>query len=170
MYGRTLTGDTTRLLGMDSIRQTAARLGHRLPESSMPVANFLATRHIGNCLYVSGQVGMLNGSATHPGTLGDDLDVEDGYNAARAAALGILSLVSARTDDSIAAIARIVKLTVFICATSDFRQHSQVANGASDILVQVLGEAGRHTRSAVGVASLPLGAAVEVEAIIELQS
>ncbi|OYQ39238.1 hypothetical protein CHU94_17760 [Rhodoferax sp. TH121] len=151
---------------MPLIRDKVAQIGLNLPEPANPVANFSAIRRDGDLLYISGQIGIEQGQATHSGALGP-ADVERGYEAARAAALRVLAHISTVSENS-GSVQAVLKVTVFIAAIPEFRYHSQVANGASDLLVEVFGDAGRHARSAVGVSSLPLGAAVEVEALVRL--
>jgi enamine deaminase RidA (YjgF/YER057c/UK114 family) len=153
---------------MTTISSQVSSLGHALPLASAPIANFVASARIGKLLWVSGQIAMQDGKAAHPGRLGDRLTIEQGYQAARDATLGVLSHIAAATDDQVAKVRRVVRAGVFVASTDSFTGHSQVANGASDLLVAVFGDAGRHARAAVGVASLPLGASVEVEVLVEL--
>lgn len=153
---------------MDTISKKVFSLGHSLPAPATPIANFVPTVSAGDLLYISGQIGMANGTASHVGCLGAGMDVETGYAAAQAAALGVLSHIAANTADSLAKVRRVLKLTVFVASTPEFSQHPQVANGASDLFVSVFGDAGKHVRAAVGVASLPRGAAVEVEAVVQI--
>ena len=119
-------------------------------------------------LYISGQISRQGGKPTFLGQLGNQVSEEDGVAAARLSGLGILSQVAAATGDRLDRVARVVRLGVFVASTPDFNRQSAVANGASDLMVEVFGDAGRHSRSAVGVASLPQGVAVEVEAVIAL--
>jgi enamine deaminase RidA (YjgF/YER057c/UK114 family) len=153
---------------METISKKVISLGHALPAPAMPIANFVPAVLAGDLLYVSGQIGMAQGAASHVGCLGATMDLETGYAAAQAAALGVLSHIAANTADSIGRVKRVVKLTVYVASTPEFSQHPQVANGASDLIVSVFGDAGKHARAAVGVASLPRGAAVEVEAVVQL--
>lgn len=154
---------------MTTISSKVSSLGHALPLASAPVANFVASARTGNLLLVSGQIAMQDGKATRPGRLGDGLTIEQGYQSAREATLGVLSHLAAATGDQLAKVRRVVRAGVFVASTDSFTGHSQVANGASDLLVAVFGDAGRHARAAVGVASLPLGASVKVEALVELE-
>jgi enamine deaminase RidA (YjgF/YER057c/UK114 family) len=146
----------------------SAELGLTLESAAAPAANYVPFVQEGNLLFISGQISRKGGQPACLGRLGDTLTEEEGIEAARLSALGILSQLVAATEDRLDRVARVVRLGVFVASTSDFNRHSVVANGASDLIVQVLGEAGRHARSAVGVASLPAGVAVEVEAIISL--
>ena len=151
-----------------SISARVAELGLTLESASAPAANYVPFVQEGNLLFISGQISRKGGQPACLGRLGDTLTEEEGIEAARLSALGILSQIVAATGDRLDRVARVVRLGVFVASTSDFNRHSVVANGASDLIVQVLGDAGRHARSAVGVASLPAGVAVEVEAIISL--
>ena len=151
-----------------SISARVAELGLTLESAAAPAANYVPFVQEGNLLFISGQISRKGGQPACLGRLGDTLTEEEGIEAARLAALGILSQIVAATGDRLDRVARVVRLGVFVASTPDFNRHSVVANGASDLIVQVLGDAGRHARSAVGVASLPAGVAVEVEAIISL--
>ena len=151
-----------------SISARVAELGLTLESAAAPAANYVPFVQEGNLLFISGQISRKGGQPAYLGRLGDTLTEEEGIEAARLSALGILSQLVAATGDRLDRVARVVRLGVFVASTSDFNRHSVVASGASDLIVQVLGDAGRHARSAVGVASLPAGVAVEVEAIISL--
>lgn len=131
---------------------------------SSPVASWVQS---GSTLFTSGQVSRNGLTPTALGRLGDEIDVETGAICARQAALNMLAVVRASVG-SLARVSRVVKLTVFVASTADFSDQPTVANGASDVVIEVLGERGRHARSAVGVASLPLGCPVEIEAILEV--
>ncbi|POZ60464.1 RidA family protein [Chromobacterium alticapitis] len=139
-----------------------------LPPASPPAANYAPSLVQDGLLYISGQIGRIEGQPLQTGRLGDEVSTTQGIEAARQAALGVLAQIASATGDRLDRVARVVKLTVFVAAAPGFDQQSQVANGASDLMTAVFGEAGRHVRSAVGVASLPAGAAVEVEAIVAL--
>jgi enamine deaminase RidA (YjgF/YER057c/UK114 family) len=153
---------------METISKKVLSLGHALPAPAMPIANFVPTVRSGNLLYVSGQIGVAQGTASHVGCLGATMDLETGYAAAQSAALSVLSHIAANTGDAISRVQRVLKLTVYVASTPEFSQHPQVANGASDLFVSVFGDAGKHARAAVGVTSLPRGAAVEVEAVVQI--
>ena len=153
-----------------TLSSRVAALGHALPPALPPVANFVSTVRCGALLVVSGQIATVDGAALHPGRLGDGVSLEQGRDAATCAALALLAHVAAATGDRLAAVRRVVRLGVFVASTPDFTQQPQVANGASDLMVAVFGEAGRHARAAVGVAALPLGASVEVDAVFELEA
>ncbi len=142
-----------------------ASLGLTLPEAPNPIANYLPAVLAGNLLFISGQISKAADGSVIKGRLGAELTLEQGQEAARASALAILAQARAAIGD-LDRIGQVVKLTGFVNATADFVDHPQVINGASDLMVEVLGDNGRHTRAAVGVASLPLGCAVEVDAIL----
>ncbi|MCA0870852.1 RidA family protein [Seohaeicola saemankumensis] len=143
-------------------------LGVELPDAPAPAANYVPFVQVGDIVYVSGQISMdANGLIT--GKLGDDMDVEAGAGAARRCAIGLLAQVKAACGGDLDRLVRVVKLTGFVNSTADFTQQPQVVNGASDFLVEALGEAGRHSRSAVSAASLPLGVAVEIEGIFQIK-
>ena len=151
-----------------SLTARVAELGLTLESAAAPAANYVPFVQDGQLLFISGQISRKNGQAAYLGRLGDNVTDEDGISAARLAALGILSQIAAATGDRIDRVARIVRLGVFVASTPEFNRQSAIGNGASDLMVQVFGDAGRHARSAVGVASLPSGVAVEVEAIVSL--
>ncbi|MEM7221175.1 MAG: RidA family protein [Pseudomonadota bacterium] len=138
-----------------------------LPDAPAPAANYVPAVRSGNLLFVSGQVAM-DANGLVRGKLGENMSVEEGQKAARLCALNIIAQVQTACGD-LNRVARLVKVTGFVNSTGDFTQHPQVINGASDLFAEVFGEAGKHARAAVGSSSLPLGVAVEVEAIVELQ-
>jgi enamine deaminase RidA (YjgF/YER057c/UK114 family) len=140
-------------------------LGVDLPVPPAPAASYVPTLASGQLLFVSGQISVL-GKEKYVGKLGREFGVEDGQKAARLCAINILAQLKAALGD-LARVKRVVKLTGFVNATPDFTDPHQVMNGCSDFLIAVLGERGKHSRSAVGMATLPLGVAVEVEAIVE---
>jgi enamine deaminase RidA (YjgF/YER057c/UK114 family) len=142
-----------------------ASLGLVLPDAPVPVANYVPAFLAGNMLFISGQISKAADGSVTKGKLGADLTVEQGQAAASLCALNILAQAKAALGD-LDRIAQLVRLTGFVNAAPDFTDHPQVVNGASDLMVQVLGDAGKHTRAAVGVSSLPLGCAVEVDAIL----
>ncbi|QKV20556.1 RidA family protein [Oricola thermophila] len=141
-------------------------LGIALPDAAAPAANYLPAVKSGNLLYTSGQLPLKDGKLVHTGLLGRELEVEQGIEAARWCAINILAQAKAALG-GLENIRRVIKISVFVASYPDFTEQHIVANGASDLLVDVLGDAGRHARSAVGMAGLPLNAPVEVEAIIE---
>jgi enamine deaminase RidA (YjgF/YER057c/UK114 family) len=142
-------------------------LGYELPRPAAPVATYVPVVRTGNILYISGQVSRDDNGVVE-GRLGDTMNVVQGGNAAELAAIGVLAQIVHGAGVELTAVKRILKLTVFVCSTPEFAEHHLVANGGSNLLVHVLGDAGKHARSAVGMVALPLGAAVEIEAIVEL--
>ena len=143
-----------------------AELGITLPTPAAPVAAYVPTVEAGGFLYVSGQVSFVDGALVK-GRLGDDLTVTQGYEAARGCGLMLLAQANAALG-SLDRIARVVKLGAFVACTQEFTDQPKVANGASELMVAVFGDAGKHSRSAVGVPSLPLGCAVEIDAVFAL--
>jgi enamine deaminase RidA (YjgF/YER057c/UK114 family) len=150
--------------GVDAV---LARLGIVLPAAAAPVAAYVPTVEANGLLYVSGQLPFQNGTVM-VGQLGDDVTLETGQAAARACGLMILAQIKAALG-TLDRVERVVKLNVFVSSAARFNDHPKVANGASELMVDVFGEAGRHARAAVGVAALPLGAAVEVDAIVAVK-
>lgn len=142
-------------------------LGIVLPAPGAPQANYIPTVTVGRLIFVSGQVSIAPDGTRFVGKVGRDFTVAQGREAARICAINTLANLNAALGD-LDKIARLVKLTGFVNCPADFDEPHQVINGASDLLVEVLGERGRHTRSAIGVATLPLGAAVEIELIAEI--
>jgi len=152
---------------MTDVNQTLADLGISLPTAPAPAANYVPYVRTGDLLYVSGQVSM-DADGLVRGKLGENMSVEDAQKAARLCALNLLAQVSAACDGDLNKVVQVVKLTGFVNSTPDFNQHPQVVNGASDLMAEVFGDAGKHARAAVGSSSLPLGVAVEVEGIFQL--
>ncbi|GAD56197.1 MAG: enamine deaminase RidA (YjgF/YER057c/UK114 family) [Limimaricola cinnabarinus] len=149
------------------IETTLADMGLSLPEAPKPAANYEPFVIHDGLLYVSGQISAgPDGLIT--GRLGEDMATEAGADAARACALSLLAQARAACDGDLGRITRLVKLTGFVASTPGFTEQPKVINGASDLMVELLGDAGRHARSAVGVAALPLGVAVEIEAIFAI--
>ncbi len=146
-----------------------SELGIELPPPPMAVAAYVPVRIAGGTAYVAGQVPMQDGRPMHPGHLGGNVLVDEGQAAARQAALQALSALREALGgfDRLEGIAQV---TVYIASTADFVDHPTVANGASEVLVEVLGEPGKHARAAIGMASLPLGASVEVQVTARLSS
>ncbi|MEU1392669.1 MULTISPECIES: RidA family protein [unclassified Nonomuraea] len=144
-----------------------AELGHELPQPVTPLAAYVPTARTGDLVYTSGQVPMLEGKLHQTGKLGIDLGVDEGKAQARICVLNALAALKAELGE-LSRVRRIVKVVVFVASAPSFTEQPQVANGASDFLAEVFGEAGKHARSAVGVAALPLDAPVEVELIAEV--
>lgn len=145
-----------------------AELDIELLPANASAGNYVPTVQTGNLLFVSGQIPIVDGKPGFLGRLGDELGVDDGVAAARVCALALIAQARAALDGNLDRITRVVKLTGFVAATPEFTDHPKVVNGASDLFAEVFGDAGRHARAAVGMASLPLGVAVEVEAILEI--
>lgn len=152
---------------MSSIESRLRALGVTLPTPTPPAANYVPTVESRGMLYISGQLPMGPNGLETKGKLGRDLDIEAARAGARLCAINILAQAKAALGD-LERITRIVKLTGFVNSDPDFGDHPKVVNGASAFLVEVLGDRGRHARSAIGVAALPFGAGVEVEAILEI--
>ncbi|MFN3642559.1 MAG: RidA family protein [Gemmobacter sp.] len=142
-------------------------LGLTLPAAPAPAANYVPFVVSGTMLWVSGQIAQ-DDSGLIRGRLGADMDVAAGAAAARRCALALLAQARAACDGNLDRVVRVVKLTGFVNSTPEFTDQPEVINGASDLLVAVLGDAGRHARSAVSAASLPRGVAVEIEAVFEI--
>ena len=150
------------------IEARLAELGITLPEAAAPAANYVPYTITGNLVFVSGQITILNGEVKHIGRLGADIDVDEGYQAARLCGLNLIAQVKAACDGDLDRVRRVVRLGGFVNCTADFTSHPEVVNGASDLMGEVFGDAGRHARFAVGSASLPRGIAVEVDGTFEI--
>ena len=151
----------------DRIDRKLEELGLALPQAAAPVAAYVPTVLAGNLLHVSGQLPFKDGQLV-TGRLGDGVSIEDAQEAARLCGLMILAQVKVALGGSLGRVERIVKLGVFVNSTGDFTDQPKVANGASELMVALFGDAGKHARSAVGVPALPLGAAVEIDAIVQV--
>jgi enamine deaminase RidA (YjgF/YER057c/UK114 family) len=145
-----------------------AELGLTLPAAPMPAANYVPYVISGNQIFISGQISA-NADGLITGVVGRDLTTEQGADAAGTCALSLLAQAKAACDGDLDRIARLVKLTGFVNSTAEFTDQPKVINGASDLFVEIMGDAGHHARSAVSAVSLPLGVAVEIEAIFELK-
>ncbi|MER8846209.1 MULTISPECIES: RidA family protein [Mesorhizobium] len=152
----------------ETIEKRLSDLGVTLPVAAAPAANYVPYCRTGNLLFTAGQLPLKDGKLQASGLLGRDVDTASGKDAAKYCAINILAQAKAALGD-IEKIRRLVKITVFVASAPDFVEQHLVANGASDFLVAALGESGKHVRSAVGTASLPLNAAVEIEAIFEVE-
>ncbi|WP_417829780.1 RidA family protein [Thalassospira sp.] len=144
-----------------------ADLGISLPTTTAPVANYVPYVIAGNLVHISGQITMENGELKFVGKLGADYDVETGQKAARLCALNLVAQLKAAIGD-LDKVTRVVKLNAFVNSAPDFTDQPKVVNGASDTMVEIFGDVGKHARSAVGVAALPLGVAVEIDGIFEV--
>lgn len=152
---------------MAKIAKRLAELGLEIPSPASPVANYVPYVVIGNMLYISGQVSAA-ANGVQKGKLGADLTIEQGAAAARICAINLIAQMKAALAGDLDRVRRIVKLTGFVNCTPDFTDQPKVINGASDLMVDVFGDAGRHARAAVGAPNLPLGAAVEIDAVVEI--
>ena len=146
-----------------------AELGIELPDAPAPAANYVPFVVSGNLVFVAGQVTVWNGEIRFKGRLGDDMDVDEGYRAARLCGLNLIAQAKEAAGGDLDRIKRVVKLGGFVNSTADFTDQPKVVNGASDLMAEVFGDdLGHHARFAVGAVSLPLGVAVEVDGVFEL--
>ena len=139
-----------------------------LPEAKDPVGSYIATKIIDKLLFISGQISIDENGKLIKGKIGDNLSTEDGYNAASRCGLSIISQAKKACNGDLSKIKSCIKLNGYVNSTNDFTEQPKVINGASDIIFRVFGESGKHTRAAISTNSLPLGVAVEVDAIFEL--
>lgn len=153
---------------MGAVEDRLAALGITLPQAPAPAANYVAAVRHGDLLHVSGQIAADEGGLI-VGRLGAELDVAAGQAAARTCALALLAQVRAACGGELDGLQRVVKLTAFVNSAPGFTEQAAVVNGASDLFADLLGEAGRHARSAVGVAALPFGVAVEIDGVFALR-
>lgn len=153
---------------MTTVADRLAAAGITLPEPAAPVATYVPFLRTGNLVYISGQLPLEDGKLALTGKVGAKVSAEDATRAARACAINLIAQARAAVDGDLERITRVVKLTAFIASTNDFTGQPQVANGASDLMVEVFGDKGRHTRAAVGTNVLPMDAPVEIEAIFEV--
>jgi enamine deaminase RidA (YjgF/YER057c/UK114 family) len=153
---------------MSIIESRLKELGVTLPSPPMPVASYVPCTISGNIVFVSGQIPIADGAIKYIGKLGVDVPLEAGQAAAQLCAINLLAQLKAAIGD-LDRVTRCLKLGVFINAAPDYTQQPEVANGASDLIAAVFGDAGKHARAAVGVGSLPRGVAVEVEAVFEIK-
>jgi enamine deaminase RidA (YjgF/YER057c/UK114 family) len=147
--------------------EKVAQLGLTLPAAAAPAANYVPFVQAGSMLFIAGQLPLLDGKQIHAGIVGATISVDQAHAAARQSGLNILAQIRAAAG-SLDRVKRIVRLGAFVACTPDFTQQPEVANGASDLMVAVFGDAGRHARTAVGTNVLPRGASVEIDAIVEL--
>ena len=152
---------------MSKIHDRLAELGITLPAAAAPVASYVPAVEAGGLLHISGQISQRDGELIK-GRLGEDVSLDDGIAAARASGIMLLSQIDKAVG--LDRVERIVKLGVFVNSTGDFTDQPKVANGASELMQDVFGEIGRHARSAVGVPTLPLGVAVEIDAIVAVKA
>ena len=154
---------------MSKIDQKLSSLGIVLPTPAVPVANYVGFVKSGNQIFVSGQLPLAEGKLQFIGKVGLEISAEDAKKAASLCAINILAQLKLACDGNLDRVVRCIKLGIFVNGDAGFKDHPSVANGASDLMVEVLGDAGKHARAAVGSGSLPFGVAVEVDAIFEIK-
>jgi enamine deaminase RidA (YjgF/YER057c/UK114 family) len=151
-----------------AIDKRLSELGIELPKAAAPAANYIPYVVSGNLVFVSGQITLLDGEIKYKGKIGENLTVDDGYQAARICALNLIAQVKEAAGGDLDRVKKVVKLGGFVNSASDFTDQPEVINGASDLMVEVFGDAGRHARFAVSAGALPRNVAVEVDGIFEL--
>ena len=151
-----------------TINDRIEELKIELPQAKPPVGSYVATKIIGNLLFISGQISIDENGKLIKGKIGKDLSADDGYNAAKRCGLSIVSQAKEACNGDLSKIKSCVKLTGFVNSTDDFTDQPKVINGASDLIASIFDKAGMHTRAAISTNSLPLGVSVEVDAIFEL--
>ncbi len=154
---------------MSNIEAKLTSLGITLPTPAAPVANYVGFVKSGNQVFISGQLPFEAGKLQFVGKVGAEISPEDAKKAARLCAIGILAQLKVACEGDLELVVKCVKLGIFVNGVADFKDHPMVANGASDLMVEVLGDAGKHARAAVGSGSLPFGVSVEVDAIFEIK-
>ena len=153
---------------MNSVEKKLKELNIQLPEAKNPVGSYVASKIIGNLLFISGQISINEKGDLIKGKVGKDLDVNEGYEAAKRCGLSIISQVKKICDNNFSKVKSCVKLTGYVNSTDDFVDQPKVINGASEIIAQIFEDKGTHTRAAISSNSLPLGVAVEVDAVFEI--
>ena len=154
---------------MNSVEKKLKELNIQLPEAKNPVGSYVASKIMGNLLFISGQISINEKGDLIKGKVGKDLDVNEGYEAAKRCGLSIVSQVKKICDNNFSKIKSCVKLTGYVNSTDDFVDQPKVINGASEIIAKIFEDKGAHTRAAISSNSLPLGVAVEVDAIFEIK-
>ena len=153
---------------MGDVSARLSELGIVLPSIASPSGNYIPYRFAGNLLFVSGQIPRIDGVEHFAGDVGQDVSLEEGYQAARLCALNILARVNDALDGDLDRVVACVQVRGFVNAQADFKGHPAIVDGASDLFVEILGEKGRHVRTALGAGSLPRGSSVEVDAVFEV--
>ncbi len=153
---------------MGKVEDRLKEMGYSLPEVPTPLAAYVPGVKLGNLVFTSGQVAIADGKLVYKGVLGQDVDVETGYKAAELCALNALAVVKSLVGD-LDKVKRVVKLTGYVNSTVEFGDQPKVINGASNLLVELFGEKGKHARAAVGSSGLPLGSAVELDLLVEVE-
>lgn len=154
---------------MSKIDEKLSSLGITLPTPAAPVANYVGFVKSGNTVFVSGQLPFKDSKLAHIGKVGSQVSPEDAKEAAKLCGIGILAQLKVACDGDLDRVVRCVKLGIFVNGDAEFKDHPAVANGVSDLMVEALGDAGKHARAAVGSGSLPFGVSVEVDAIFEIK-
>ena len=152
---------------MSVVEERLKELGIELPDVPSSLANYVGAARTGNLIYLSGRLPMREGQVAYKGKLGRDVSAEDGSQAARLAALNVVATLRAEVGD-LDRVKRVVKLSGMVASDPEFTEQASVLNGASDVLVEIFGEKGRHARAAFGVAALPMNACVEIDMIVEV--
>lgn len=155
---------------MSKIDERLAAEGITLPDAPAPAANYVPFVKTGNLIVISGQLPFSDGKVEFQGRLGDGVAVDEGVQSARLCAINLLANLKVACGGDLSKVTRVVRLGGFVAAAPEFEQHPAVINGASDLIASIFGDAGAHARAAVGVASLPLGASVEVEGMFEVSA
>ncbi|MBK7230184.1 MAG: RidA family protein [Ignavibacteriales bacterium] len=150
------------------IEEKIKELGYEVPEVAKPLAAYIPAKQVGNLVMTSGQVPLVKGDILYKGKVGKDLSEEDGIKAAQVCALNCLAAIKS-VIGNLDRVIEVEKLTVFVASAEDFTAQPKVANGASELIGKIFGEAGKHVRSAVGVTALPLNSAVEIEMIVRVE-
>jgi len=153
---------------MSTIDARLAELGLTLPQAAAPAANYVPFVRTGNLVVISGQITLENGTLKYVGRVGEDFTTEQAYEAAKLCGLNLIAQLKVACDGDLDRVTRVVRLGGFVNSTADFTDQPKVINGASDLMAEVFGEKGKHARAAVGVNTLPLGVAVEVEGMFEI--
>lgn len=154
---------------MSKIDEKLKSLAIEVPQALAPVANYVGFVKSGNLVFISGQLPAQNGQMQYIGKVGSQVSADDAKKAARICAINLLAQLKSACDGDLDRVVRCVKLGIFVNGNADFTAHPAIANGASDLIVEVFGEAGKHARAAVGSGSLPLGVSVEIDAIFEIK-
>ena len=154
---------------MNDIDKKLQDLGITLPNAPMPAANYIPYVITGKLVFISGQVPFENGEIKHTGKVGKDIDIDQAKLIAKTCALNIISVLKNALNGDLSKVNQCVKLGIFVSCTNDFHQQPEVANGASDLMVEIFGNKGKHARFAVGVAALPLNVPVEIDGVFEIE-
>ena len=153
----------------NKIDKKLQELGITIPAALTPVANYVPFVKSGNQVFISGQLPIENGEVKYVGKLGKEISIDDGKKAARICALNLIAILKNACDGNLDKVVKCVKLGIFINATPEFTDHPSVGNGASDLMVEIFGDKGKHARFAMGAGSLPRGVSVEIDAVFEIE-